>query len=770
MTDRPRIRTLGRIALCMFGITLLGIGCDTLLSLQGPAGPQGPPGLDAGSNLPGTVIEVQSATAAGGGAVAVGGSLSVTFTLKTAGSDGDAIDIDDLNRFSIYVSGPTTNYQRVIVPEDERDTSITDNGGGSYTYAFAGGFPATYAAPPNDSDAFDSSNGELQGTAVAAGTYTVGMEARRSFTIDGETIRDAGDATFDFAVGGATLAPRQVVLESNCEKCHNELTMHGGNRFSVTGCVLCHVNGAEDRISSDAAKATTGVTIQFAHMIHRIHKGAAQHRIEATENGSDPFAYEIIGFGESVHDFSAVEFPRMPGGTGFNEQTRNCDACHGGAAQGAQAYTNPGRTACTGCHDDLDFTTGTILDSANTSVADGTLTTAQLSEATFRTPPGGTTHQFTDDKCSLCHAPGSITLDPAIVHVPPLADTNNINGLKVVIQSVAGESGSGFFQAGDLMVVTFQLLDGDDNPVSIDDINSLDIFVSGPVELYQKIIPASGTTIRFTSDATPATGTGPFTDTFTEASPATYPAPLTASTAFDFAGGWGELSGRALIAGSYTVNVYASRTFEFPAGGTTYRESSLPGLFQIRIGSAGATAAYPDFVTDDKCNACHGNLRFHGNRRRSVKTCVMCHTAGVEDKVGPPASGTQAPEADNLDFKVMIHKIHNARNLDVVAQGGVYDIIGFGDSLHTYSVGVLPTMPGETKHCTACHATDAWKTPLERPDINVWKVACSSCHDSAATAAHISLNTTTGTPGSEACAVCHGGGAAHSVEAAHMVR
>ena len=236
--------------------------------------------------------------ASGASPVESGGEFSVTFTLES--DEGDAIDIDNLDRFSIYVSGPADNYQRVIAPEDNRETSIAENEDGSYTYTFADGFPTTFAAPVNDSSAFGTAAGEMTGQVITAGTYTVGLEARQTFTVDGEDIRDAGDATFDFPVDGATLSPRQLVLEANCEKCHNNVILHGSNRFAITGCVLCHTNGSEDRTSSDAAKATPGVTIQFAEMIHKIHRGKDLPTITATANGTDPYglrAYRLRRIG-----------------------------------------------------------------------------------------------------------------------------------------------------------------------------------------------------------------------------------------------------------------------------------------------------------------------------------------------------------------------------------------------------------------------------------------------------------------------------------------
>jgi len=445
-------------------------GPGSLIGATSPTGPAGRPGLDAGSNLPGTVVTVTDVT--GSSPVQVGGPIKVAFTLKTKA--GDPIDFQDLDRFSIYVSGPANNYQRVIVPENDPN-SVTDNGGGSYTYAFAGGFPSTYAAPVNDVSSAGFSGGVLAGQAITAGTYTVGIEARRTFTIEGVALRDAGDATFDFPVGGATLAARQVVLPDNCNECHRQLAVHGGNRMKVTGCVLCHTNGAGD------SSQTAGVTIQFAALIHKLHTGAQLPRVAATASGSDPYLYKVSGFQSSLVDFSDVEFPYMPGGTGFNQQTRNCGVCHAGAAQADQIYagTSINRANCTTCHDDLDFTNGTILDTSKTQVSGGTLTQGQLSDGAFRKYPAGTQHKFDDPACALCHGPG-LSWAIADVHVPPLLDPANAIGLQAVVQSVGGSTGDGFFKVGDKPVVTFQLLDGNNQPVKMEDVRAVNFLLSGP--------------------------------------------------------------------------------------------------------------------------------------------------------------------------------------------------------------------------------------------------------------------------------------------------
>jgi OmcA/MtrC family decaheme c-type cytochrome len=689
----------------------------------------------------------------GGAPVTIGSSFYIDFTVKD--SAGKPVAKSDLNRVRTNVAGPTNNYQRLI-SSSTITTAVVQNADGSYRYTFPS-LPATTLAPIG---------GSATSATINNATYTAELEVRRTFTVDGVAISKNGDATKDFQVGSGAIAHREVVTQTACNDCHVGLALHGGGRTLVTGCVLCHTPNAIAGTES----------IRFADMIHKLHRGAELRSVAATKNGASPYKYMI---GSS--DFSDIEFPFMPGGTGFDLQTRNCNTCHGGAAQGASYHADASITQdnCTACHDDLNFTSGTILDPNNATVIAGTLTAAQLTDPAFRISPlGATPHNFSDGSCFICHGDGRVD---AIVdlHVPPLSNAANINGIQITDIAVSGDTGRGYFLPGDFPIVTFNIKDANNALIDMGNVNSLNLVLSGPVENYQKILPTDPTksTMAIKSTATsgavtmtggvPATGTGPFTYTSPTAIPATYPAPANDSTAFTFADGDGELSGLPLASGSYTVMVYVYRTFTI--GTTTYREVSAPGLKPIRIGSTGTAAAYPGYVTDAKCNSCHGDLRLHGNGRKGVQNCVMCHVAGAEDKT-TPASGTQDPAPDTIDFKVLIHKLHNARDLSVVLNGGKYDLVVYGNALVDFSTAFTPVMPDGNKNCAVCHATDAWKTPVERTDVNIWKVACTSCHDSAATSAHVTLNTLPGVggaPGIESCATCHASGAAFAVDLMH---
>lgn len=127
-----------------------------------------------------------------------------------------------------------------------------------------------------------------------------------------------------------------------------------------------------------------------------------------------------------------------------------------------------------------------------------------------------------------------------------------------------------------------------------------------------------------------------------------------------------------------------------------------------------------EVVLTETCNACHNNLQLHGGGRREVEYCVTCHNPGTTD----------ANSGENLDFAVLIHKIHAGEELTVNSDGDPdndYVIWGYNNSAHDYSTVVFPqmsaSMPGLV-NCESCHtgSDPNWRT---RPSMN----ACSACHD-----------------------------------------
>lgn len=120
-----------------------------------------------------------------------------------------------------------------------------------------------------------------------------------------------------------------------------------------------------------------------------------------------------------------------------------------------------------------------------------------------------------------------------------------------------------------------------------------------------------------------------------------------------------------------------------------------------------------EIVATETCNNCHTRLSVHGDIRREVQLCIVCHTPQTAD----------AQSGNSMDFATMVHKIHQGANLPSVQAGEPYQIVGFGGAVHDYSHVELPQ---DIRNCAMCH-TDAPQSDyhLTKPTLN----GCASCHD-----------------------------------------
>jgi OmcA/MtrC family decaheme c-type cytochrome len=157
-------------------------------------------------------------------------------------------------------------------------------------------------------------------------------------------------------------------------------------------------------------------------------------------------------------------------------------------------------------------------------------------------------------------------------------------------------------------------------------------------------------------------------------------------------------------------------------------------------------------VSNEKCNACHFSLAFHGGNRNDVMQCAVCHNAGY-------VAGGQT-----IDFRSMIHRIHTGHEMTrtYTVGGNNYNHVGY---------------PGDRRNCNACHVGDSQQLPLGEGLRNVSDpagfmtsvppetAACTSCHDGKSATAHAAVNTSE-THG-ESCSVCHGPNADFSVNRVH---
>ena len=291
--------------------------------------------------------------------MAPGKKPTAVFALKNA--DGTAIDGTKLATFSPILAGATSDYTWYR-REDARTTGVFDAAAGTTTYTF------TNAIPDN-----------------ATGTWTISADIRRNATLargDGATAISMQESTVNpikyVSLNANAMAPRRtVVTMSQCNQCHDSLSLHGGQRNAIEECVICH-NPKESDVSRRPANAGAPESVSMARMIHRIHTGEHLTR-----------DFTIYGFGNTPFSFNEIKYP--------GDRT-SCNKCHTANSHllplrsGLETVTTlrdfftaqgPGTAACLGCHDSSDAAAH-----------------AYLNTVTF---PGATNPS---EACATCHGTG----------------------------------------------------------------------------------------------------------------------------------------------------------------------------------------------------------------------------------------------------------------------------------------------------------------------------------------------------------------------------
>jgi len=277
------------------------------------------------TQLPGLALQITNVTD-----TAPGQKPTVTFKLKNTA--GDVVNPNNLNRFRFLVGGPTTDYAEYF---REDGKPATCQGDGTCTYTFK-----TLTIP-----------------AAATGTWTISADYYNTVTIDNHTdtglaVRDAGqNPIYNFIVTDAqTAARRQVVSTAKCNKCHDVLALHGGQRYKVEECVICH-NPNE---TAEVEGQELHTSIQLKWMAHKIHTG---------EELSRDYVIGDVSFKEVLY----------PG------DRRNCQACHNAGTydvplpEGALptqtpddfvAEWAPASASCLSCHDSVDASAHAYVNNA----------------------------------------------------------------------------------------------------------------------------------------------------------------------------------------------------------------------------------------------------------------------------------------------------------------------------------------------------------------------------------------------------------------------
>ena len=378
----------------------------------------------------------------------------------------------------------------------------------------------------------------------------------------------------------------------------------------------------------------------------------------------------------------------------FPADARNCQSCHEqGTAAHAESMFKPNRAACGACHDNVNFQTG--QEHANLP-------------------------QFSDSQCATCHVrQGELDFDASILgaHTIPRF-SKALPGLALTITGVANAG------PGKSPTIAFTAKDKAGDPLAPSQMSRLNFRIAGPSSDYTTMMSENALTAKGENG----------TYTWTTRTPLPSDA-----------------------AGTFFVSLEGRRDVKLLEGTQkemTVRDTALNSNFSFAV-DGGKVEARRRIVTNEKCNACHGSLAFHGDARNTVENCVTCHN--------PTATAGSGEEEVSIDFRVMVHRIHRGHGLT-----RPYSVGG-----HSYNeVGY----PGDLRNCGACHVGGSEQLPLRaglspvtdpRGPLNALMptaAACTGCHDSNTTAAHVEANTNRL---GESCATCHGPNAQFAVSRVH---
>lgn len=649
---------------------------------------------------PGLVIKITSAS------VASDGTIQVQFTLadpRTLPLDRNGITTPGAVSTSFvaaYIPRGQINY--IAYTRRTQTSSITnvsavqpaaDSGG---TYQQTGDGQYTYTFGAKAPSGFD-----------IGATTTIGVYASRDLSEFDLGTNSANDE-FSFVPNGSPVVDvHDVVRTITCNKCHDPLSAHGGSRRDVPLCVLCHNPGGGGTQTIDP---DTGNSIDAEVLFHKIHMGSSLPSVQA----GTPF--QIIGFQQSVNDFSTVVFPA---------DARNCQMCHetgappqGGTAppgsmtpppspppaQGNWWLTHPTRAACGSCHDNVNFATGQNH--------------VDLPE-------------INDSQCTQCHFPlGELPFDASILGahtIPQFAP-----GLPgVVFTLVRVDNGV----AGKAPTVTFTVNDASGNPIAPSSMNSLSLVMAGPTSDYASVV---------SENARGASGSGgTYVYTFQNSIPAS-------------------------ATGTYSIGIEGYRNITLLPDTVTQqvvRDAGHNVVINFSVDGSKLTP-HPVEAANANCNACHYSISAHGGFRNDVQYCILCHNPNATDQARRTAA--QMP-AQTIDFPVLIHRIHTGVDME-----SPYIVYGFGGSVNDFSD---VRFPGDRRDCAKCHLNGSQEVPLPDTRIDVQTprgfynpmgptaAACTGCHTAKDSAAHTSIMTDPRL--GESCAVCHQSSADFSVDKMH---
>lgn len=405
-------------------------------------------------------------------------------------------------------------------------------------------------------------------------------------------------------------------------------------------------------------------------------------------------------------DYSEVHFPQA---------VQNCAVCHGDAAMGSISQTMPTLQGCGACHDRTWFGDPAA------------------------TPEGWENHlagqQVDNSLCAMCHKPTAPAPAPIFEAHRLVTENPAAPGLALMVNEVTTAA----TETGVAVTINFSAVDGDGMAYgALSELTTVAATLAYPTTDYENAV-------RETINAGNSTANddGTFSYTFNTELPADFAE--TAAVAMD-----GRLS--------------------FPLGDANVTQGTSSNGRMIFTVDNSEPVERRQIVDNDKCNACHYDLRLHGSLRVGVEYCVMCHNPSGTDISRRPA---EAGDPETINFKDMVHQIHRGADLETD-----YTVYGFGSTPFDFTE---IHFPGDLRACEICHVEGSYELPLAMENLSTLvtdgednvlseklpqRAACTSCHDSLITEVHAILATEPDTR-VESCAVCHGNEADFSVLDVH---
>ncbi len=562
------------------------------------------------------------------------------------------------------------------------------------------------------------------------------------------------NAVFDFVPATGEVKPvndQETVDGAACLQCHGAFRakagqstgFHGGSRYLVSVCVLCH-NDQSRFISisgnnkDDSAIDSSGVwtgnlvklngesTFNLPVFIHKIHMGE--------ELTLKVFIHKIHMGEELTLKGGTYRAVAKPWEVTYPQDVRNCAKCHKTNGRSTNWKDVPSRRACGACHDGITFT-GQPLNARTGHFVqiDNDITGA----------PGST-------GCNGCHPAATIAGYHTPVAAPNIdssyanttsgnANTNAgwlpaVNALPANAAKIWYEVDSVTTTAASNPQIVFRMMKQEPNLVAdfvtfnpTTSTEMMDNYVGSSSIYFAFAVSQSGIEkpadwnstisayLKNVWKGTNATLTGPVTKAASGTTPATggwYTATIT--------NGKVPASARLLTGGvGYSYSLTSTQPLtqtnvpNYPYNGTgtavtcgpkigtggvtVLCNSPTPRVLQKKEG--GLVVAAPNvwktaknhtarrtIVSNAKCNACHDQLgsipTFHAGQRNDAPTCAFCHT---------PNRTSSGWSANAKDF---IHAIHGGAKREVPF---TWHAVSATDTFAEV------TFPGILRRCTTCH-------------------------------------------------------------------